>query len=141
MASKFNLLQWAPAWEIGVPEIDDGRRLLVDDSNALIKALMEGRPKPEIMKIVGRMESECKDYFRREETILREARYDGVDEHAAEHRRIEEELGKAIRTMAADNVSVNGWDKFILFFQSTLVNHFLLFDLKFKSLLLWERGR
>lgn len=141
MASKFNLLKWAPAWEIGVAEIDDDRRLLVDDSNDLIKALMEERPKPEIMTIARRMESACREHFRREETILREAQYDRVDEHAAEHRRIERELGKAIRTMAADNVSVNGWDKFILFIQSTLVNHFLLFDLKFKSLLMWERGR
>ncbi len=141
MASKFNLLRWAPAWGIGVPEIDDDHRLLIDDSNALIEALMKERPKVEILKIIGRMESGCWEHFRREETILREARYEEADEHAAEHRRIEEELERVVRAIAADDVLVNGWDKFVPFFQSTLVNHFLLFDLKFKSLLLWEQGR
>jgi len=141
VANKFNLLRWTPAWDIGVPEIDDDHHLLVDESNALIEALMEERPKPEIMKIVGRMESECWEHFRREETILRQARYDEVDRHAEEHRRIEEELGKVVRAMEAADVPASGWEKFVLFFQSTLINHLLLYDMKYKSLLMWERGR
>jgi len=141
VAPNFNVIPWSPAWEIGVSEIDADHHLLIDDSNALIRALMEGRSKPEIMKIVGRMESACWEHFRREETVLREAQYDEADQHAAEHRRVEEEMQKVIRAMEADDVSVNGWDKFVIFFQSTLINHILLFDLKYKSHLLWKRGQ
>lgn len=141
VAAKFDKLPWAPAWEIGIREIDDDHRLLIDQSNALFEALAEARPKAEIMAIVRRMESECWEHFRREEAILREAQYDEVDQHAAEHRRIEEELGKAIRAMETAEVSAAEWKTFAFSFQSALVNHFLLYDLKFKSHLLWKRGR
>ncbi len=141
MAAKFDKLPWAPAWEIGVQEIDDDHRLLIDQSNALFEALAEARPKAEIMAIVGRMESACWEHFRREEAILREARYEEADEHAAEHRRIERELAKAVRAMEAAEVSAAEWKAFALSFQSTLVNHLLLYDLKYKSHLLWKRGR
>jgi len=141
MAANFNMLPWAPAWEIGVSEIDDDHRRLIDQCNALFKALAEARPKTEIMTIIRRMESECWEHFRREETILREAQYDGTDEHAVEHRRIEREMEKAIHAMETAEVSAAEWQTFARSFQSTLVNHLLLYDLKFKSHLLWKRGR
>ncbi len=141
VATNLNLLQWAPAWEIGVPEIDADHRRLIDQSNALFGALAESLPKTEIMTIIGRMESECREHFRREETILRESRYSGTDAHAAEHRRIERELTKAVGAIEADGVSTAEWKAFALLFQSTLINHLLLYDLQFKSHLLWGRGR
>ena len=141
MAANFNMLPWASTWEIGVSEIDDDHRRLVDQSNALFKALAEARPKVEIMTIIRRMESECWEHFRREETILREAQYEVADEHAAEHRRIERELEKAIGAMETAEISAAEWQTFALSFQSTLVNHLLLYDLKYKSHLLWKRGR
>jgi len=141
MATNFNMLPWAPAWEIGVSEIDDDHRRLIDQCNALFKALAEARPKAEIMTIIRRMESESWEHFRREETILREVQYEEVDEHAAEHRRIERELEKAIGAIEPAEASVAAWQTFALSFQSTLVNHLLLYDLKYKSHLLWKRGR
>jgi hemerythrin len=141
MATNFNMLPWAPAWEIGVSEIDDDHRRLIDQCNALFKALAEARHKAEIMTIIRRMESESWEHFRREETILREVQYEEVDEHAAEHRRIERELEKAIGAIETAEASVAEWQTFALSFQSTLVNHLLLYDLKYKSHLLWKRGR
>ncbi len=134
---------WASAWEIGVPEIDADHHLLIDESNALIEALMEARPKTEIMTIIKRMETECQEHFRREENILRETEYFKLelDKHAAEHRRIEQELGKVVRAMGADDVSVTEWNEFILLFQSILIDHLLHLDLQFKSHLLWHQGR
>lgn len=141
MAANINLLQWAPAWEIGVRQIDDDHRLLVDQSNALYQALAESRPKAEIMTIIGRMESGCWEHFRREEAILREAKYHGVDAHVAEHRRIEGELQQVVHAMGVDDVSVPAWKEFVLFFQTTLVNHLLLYDLRYKSHLLWYQSQ
>ncbi len=141
MAAKFDMLQWAPAWEIGVSEIDADHRQLIDESNALFGALAEARPKTEIMTIIGRMESGCREHFRREEAILRETQYNGAVEHAAEHRRIEREMAKVIRAMAEAEASTVEWKAFALAFQSTLVNHLLLYDLQFKSHLMWQRGR
>jgi hemerythrin-like metal-binding protein len=141
MTPKFNLLQWVPAWEIGIPEIDADHRLLVGESNGLFKAVTDGLARSEIMKIIGRMATECKEHFQREENILREARYSGTDDHAAEHRRIERELEEVVGAMEAPDVSVGEWNAFAIFFQSTLINHLLLHDLKFKSHLLWKRGR
>lgn len=141
MATQFNLLRWAPAWEIGVAEIDDDHRLLVGESNGLFKALTEGLPKAEIMTIIKRMAIQCKEHFRREENILQGAKYSRTDDHAAEHRRIERELDEVIGAMEAPDVPAGEWNTFAIFFQSTLINHLLLHDLKYKSHLLWKRGR
>ncbi len=141
MAAKFNVLQWAPAWEIGVGEIDADHRQLIDESNALFGALAQAHPKTEIMAIIGRMESGCREHFRREEAILREAQYKGAAGHAAEHRRIEREMEKVVRAMTEAEASAAEWKAFALAFQSTLVNHLLLYDLQYKSHLMWQRGR
>jgi len=141
MVPKFNLLKWGPSWEIGLPEIDLDHRLLISEGNGLFKAVTDGLPKSKIMSIIGRMATECKEHFRREEIILREAQFKGAGEHAAEHRRIERELDEAVGAMEAPDISAGEWNAFAIFFQSTLINHFLRWDLKYKSHLLWKRGQ
>lgn len=140
MITKLNIIPWASAWEIGIREIDDDHRLLVSESNDLFEALAKSRPKAEIILITGRMTHHCLEHFQREEKILRGAKYKEVNEHAAEHRRIEREIEKVIRDMQGADVSVAEWKAFALYFQSTLINHLVRYDMKFKSHLLWVQG-
>jgi len=134
-------LHWAEGLETGVAEIDADHRLLIDRSNALLYAVEKEHPKTAIMAIVSRMVAECREHFRREDSVLQAGQYGGAKEHAAEHRRIEGELDQAIDAIGGSGDLVNQWKSFALAFQALLIEHFLRYDLKYKSHLLWERGR
>lgn len=80
-------LEWIEAFEIGVPEIDQDHRELVDFLSKIQQNLLIGdevRCKDDFTSFT----KACKKHFIREETILENADYPNVEEHRAQHQQL-----------------------------------------------------
>jgi diguanylate cyclase (GGDEF)-like protein/hemerythrin-like metal-binding protein/PAS domain S-box-containing protein len=86
-------LVWREAIQCGHPVIDAQHRRLFERANALLSALLEGRPKPECTQRIHEVLEEIMNHFRDEEGILRDAHYPGVVEHTRCHTEL---LAKAV---------------------------------------------
>jgi hemerythrin len=134
-------LEWMESLEIGVPEIDRDHKGLIDDANAITRALVDGRERDVIVDFVARMERDCVAHFHREEGILRRDKFADLETHAAEHRRIEgeiDEIKNILQTIEGPESLIR---ELALSFRTILIDHLLRYDLKYKSHLMYRRGR
>ncbi|MFO1190110.1 MAG: hemerythrin domain-containing protein [Alphaproteobacteria bacterium] len=135
-------LRWSDSLAIGIAELDRDHRELIHDAATLIKLFQARNPWAEIRKQVELMAERCTNHFRQEEAILEKDGFPGRQQHAVEHRRIESEIADILKSVreatdppAADIVEV------VMFFRSMLVDHLVRCDLRYKSHLLYVRGR
>ena len=96
----FQRIEWLDALNTDHAEIDDDHRRLIDDTNIILAVLAVERPWAELIELVLRMRANCVAHFRREEKILAQEDYPDIAGHAAEHRRIEQELAKVVDDLA-----------------------------------------
>jgi len=78
-------LVWRESAESGNPVIDSQHRALFEGSNALLSAVLAGRPLEDCSRLAGSLLDEVSGHFRDEEAILREAGYPLADQHAGLH--------------------------------------------------------
>jgi len=135
-------LRWSDAFAIGIAEIDRDHRELIHDAETLIKLFQARNPWAEIRKQAERMAERCIEHFRREEAILEKDGFPARQQHALEHRRIESEIADILKSVreAADPPAADVVEA-VMFFRSMLVDHLLRYDLRYKSHLLYMRGR
>jgi hemerythrin len=134
-------LKWTRGLEIGVPEIDDDHRRLAHDSNALLGMLDDGDAAPRLLALVRQMQKGFVEHFRREEGILWDSGYPDARAHVAEHGRIERVLDGVVSDLHRAPGGSPEADDLAVFFRTTLIDHLLMFDMRYKSHLLWRRGR
>lgn len=134
-------LAWMESLEIGVPEIDRDHKNLIEDANAITRALVEGRDRNVIVDRIARMRRDCSAHFRREEAILRRDRFTGLEAHVAEHRRIECEIDDISDMLLTMDGPEQLMQELVLSFRTILIDHLLRYDLRYKSHLLDRRGR
>jgi hemerythrin-like metal-binding protein len=134
-------LRWTSGLEIGVPEIDDDHRRLAQDSNALLGLLDEGDAAARLLALVRQMQKGFIEHFRREEGILLDSGYPDAKTHLAEHGRIEQVLDGVVADLHHAPGGSPEADDLAVFFRTTLIDHLLMFDMRYKSHLLWRRGR
>lgn len=137
----FQRIEWLDALNTDHPEIDDDHRRLIDDTNIILAVLALDRPWAELIELVLRMRANCVAHFRREEQILAHEDYPDIAGHAAEHRRIEQELATVVDDLAEIPNPSPPARELALYFRSLLLNHFLRYDLRYKSHLLYKAGR
>jgi hemerythrin len=144
-ASKDNFLfrriEWLDTLNMEQPDIDADHHKLIDDTNIILAVLGAERPWAELAGLVRRMRENCIAHFRREEEILVRQGFAGAEAHAAEHYRIEQELADVVRDIESAMVPSAPARELADYFRSLLLNHFLRYDLKYKSHLLYKSGR
>lgn len=88
-----NLVQlvWQEAFCSGNQLIDSQHKSLFEDSNDLLKAILESRQKDEIYEIVTRLLDDITQHFRDEETILENICFPYLKQHALEHAKLHRE--------------------------------------------------
>ena len=91
VAANFVQLVWHESYQSGNEIIDHEHRGLFDDANALLGAILSGRPTDEVETLVAALVRDVVKHFRDEEKILAAVGYPGVVEHAAIHRELVDE--------------------------------------------------
>lgn len=86
------LIEWSPALEIGVPEIDYQHRTMVSMLNALHRSIEDQAGPQAIDEILEALDAYVLTHFASEERLMERLRYEHIDEHKAEHHRLAEDV-------------------------------------------------
>lgn len=100
------MFEWKEKYVLGIAELDAQHKALVDLINRLFVAMQNGVGKD----LVGETLNELVDYARRhfmtEEILMDNYGFDGLEEHAREHRRFSEEVQRFRDAFDAGNTGI-----------------------------------
>lgn len=124
---------WGRVLSVGVDEIDEDHRKLVNIFNILKHSVME-RESPDYLAAVLEELLNCTVWhFSHEERLMLKYRYEGIDEHKADHqelirsaKELQQELLQADKPLA---------DEHIEFLERWLTEHILTADMRLGSYL------
>lgn len=80
------LIQWKPEYELGLKEIDQHHRKLVDLINIVYDSLIDGHHIELVERIIGEMADYAFVHFKYEERFFEKFGYEFAEEHINEHR-------------------------------------------------------
>lgn len=80
-----SLIEWRDAFSVGVPAVDHEHRELIDTINQLNDIAIAGGSAERIIAFLGEIYAQISAHFALEERVMREAQYDELAAHKAEH--------------------------------------------------------
>ena len=80
------LLHWRPSMSLGVPVIDADHRALIEILNRLHFMIRAGDEQREVAAVLRELIDYVRCHFAREEALMRQCGYPGLDRHVARHR-------------------------------------------------------
>ncbi len=87
-----NTMAWVDAYSVGIAEIDQQHKKLIDLINQLDAAMAKGQGKEILGKILGDLINYCASHFATEERLFDQYGYPDTDEHKAKHRKMTEKV-------------------------------------------------
>jgi len=130
---KDNLVQlvWKEDYCSGNQLIDAQHQTLFQISNELLESILSARPPTEISAIIVRLFDGARQHFQNEETILKDAGFPGLQQHAAEHAKL---LAKGLELSQQFNAStLSAGDVFQFLVYDVVRLHMLGADRQFFS--------
>jgi hemerythrin len=86
-----SILKWSDNMSVGVKEMDDDHKLVIDVVSSLY-ASRKGNPPEVVRQIFSSMRLHVIEHFRREEDILKNVMFDKIEEHIEVHNAFIERL-------------------------------------------------
>lgn len=131
--THFVQLVWRKAYESGNAQIDTQHRTLFELSNALLKAILDNRPKPEITQMITELVAEIDQHFRDEEVVFQRAAYPDTEHHRALHAHLVQRATQLASRFERDQVGVGELFHYLAY--EVVAQHMLIEDRKFFPLL------
>ncbi|MBK8119054.1 MAG: hemerythrin family protein [Sulfuritalea sp.] len=126
-------LVWGEILRVGVDEIDDDHRKLVNIFNLLNHAVMEGESPEYLAALLDELINCAVWHFSHEERLMLKHRYAGIEEHKAEHQELIVSAKKLKQEiLQADKATVN---QQIEFLERWLTEHIFATDMRLGSYL------
>jgi hemerythrin len=120
------LLTWNPAWETGIPQIDQQHRELLDQFGALLAAIHENNPWERIPGLLSFLSDYVDAHFSTEEDHMRATRYPGYVGHKAIHDDMRAQVERLAARYQEDRSSVD--DAVLVFLTDWLIDHIQVHD-------------
>lgn len=129
-------IEWTPALDIGVGEIDRQHRELVARINALSDAIESGRDGGTSLPLLDALAAYARDHFTLEEGWFAEFGYPAAVAHTAEHRDFIAKVSAFREAFAADEGAGGAAlpREILAFLRDWLVRHISYSDRKYRSL-------
>lgn len=86
------LIEWRDEFRIGLPEVDEEHRSLIDAINQLHRELVVGAALVRVTGAIGDIHAAIASHFALEEKEMVALRYDGYLAHKTDHERLLDEL-------------------------------------------------
>lgn len=115
------LLTWNPAWETGIPLIDDQHRQLLGQFEALLLAIHENRTEERIPGLLAFLSDYVEIHFSTEEGHMRASQYASYAEHKAIHDHMRSQVAQLITSYNEDHSLIN--DAALVFLTDWLIDH------------------
>lgn len=127
---------WTRDLEIGIAAVDDDHRKLISLIDDLHEAMAKGKAKELLAKTLDELIHYTRHHFRREEELMRHARYAGYEQHKQEHDALVKQVTDLRDTYRSGNTMLTV--KTAAFLRDWLSNHILKTDKQYGSSLLGE---
>ena len=108
------LVEWTPALEIGVAEIDYQHRNLVSMLNALQHAIETGEAREHLAEILEELDLYVTNHFATEERVMDRIHYEHATQHRAEHQRLAETVQQHRMAFARGEGAANELLEFLI---------------------------
>ena len=126
-------LVWGSILSVGVDEIDEDHRKLVNIFNILNHAVTEGESPDYLAAVLEELINCTVWHFSHEERLMLKYGYEGIEEHKAEHqeliksaKKLQQEILQADKPVADENIE---------FLERWLTEHILTTDMRLGSYL------
>jgi hemerythrin-like metal-binding protein len=119
-------IEWKPEYSVGEPAVDHEHRKLIDLVNSTAGAILERRPDSDIERGFGDLLQAISAHFALEERQMREAHYDRLAEHKADHERLLDEL-RDLMDGAAEAPETSA-DRLVSALEAWFAEHFRVHD-------------
>lgn len=123
------LIEWTPALELGVEQMDRQHRQLVKILNELHQAMLGGSQPRDLMRVMKELILYTKYHFTTEERLMAETGYPGLPRHKQKHEALtakaEEYTAEVLRGRATVSLSI------LQFLKDWLNRHILGTDKEF----------
>lgn len=125
MSSRESLVAWSDAYSLGLPEIDDQHKVLIDLINQLWDAIIKRARPEEMLTIVEELEKYTISHFGAEETFMRMTGYPEFDRHKKFHDDFVARIGAEKKVVqAGGHLSL----ELLKYLRDWLINHILVAD-------------
>ena len=127
---------WNQKLAVGVPTIDSQHKELFARADALLAAMSQGKSAQEVKPLLDFLDDYCSSHFASEEKLMREKRYPGLQEHAAQHAIFVKQFQEVVEQFRAKGPSITvslGVQKLV---SGWLVQHIGSVDTKLGSFLM-----
>lgn len=123
-------LSWNQGFEIGVEEIDNEHREILERFVILLNSMREGKGHSYYNDLLLFLKDYVNTHFAHEETLQLSMSYDGYAEHKKHHDDFKEKIQTLAEIKATDEVSNSDLIKLNLFVKDWLLHHILFEDQK-----------
>ncbi|MBK1663415.1 hemerythrin [Rhodospirillum rubrum] len=139
--SQWRPLVWLDVYSVGDPLLDDDHRRLMEEINRLGAALVDQTaPVSEaLIAPLERLAHQEAEHNVREEAILAQLGYPGLEAHRAEHRQLENGLGALVESLITEGPIESETLADLL--KDWFVRHVLGRDMRYKTYILEGRER
>ena len=120
------VMPWSNLLSVGVREIDDQHRVLVDILNRLGDVLLGEVADWDAGRILGELVQYTERHFLWEENLMRQVDYADVEAHLAEHRKLIERLRE--KTDRFERGDLPNAEELVVFVREWLTMHILKTD-------------
>jgi len=126
-------VEWTEALSVGVPELDEDHRRLFDVINRVLEAERRGES---VQWVIQELTLYANEHFAREERLMAEAGYPGLDAHREAHRAFIEWL-TSVKTAHGANAETRHYLAGTVreFLQGWLADHIMETDMDYRSYL------
>ena len=130
---SFTPVIWKDAFFCGNDLIDGQHKLLVQITNELLSAMLAERSEAEVALIMVNLLAEVKQHFHDEETILRQLRFDKLDQHTAEHAQLLAQAYQLVGQFETKELTLCSLVQFLA--HDVITRHILGSDLEYFALI------
>lgn len=128
MATTLTEFVWEKKYATGILQIDAQHQYLFALTNRLLRNVEEKVNMATIGATIGQLEDYVAEHFKREEAMLSRARYEGLQEHMEQHRKLTAQLQQYAERLRNETLSVGDFARFM---QLWLSKHILQQDMKY----------
>lgn len=127
-------INWSDSLSVGVPEIDAEHKQFVARINDLNHAIVEGRDKPTVERLLDLLLMEAMHHFWHEQRLLAKWKYPQRVEHTAKHVQLTAQFERIMKEFEQADVSFT-WALKGLYIKQLLIEHLLREDMKYRDFL------
>lgn len=126
---KARRLEWKEDYSVGVVEIDNQHKKMIEIINYLVDVIGRVPDEEEVKKIIGDIVAYKAEHFATEEKYFHQFNYEGTVEHEARHRQFNDQINALQAKSEGDAIGFAF--ELVEFLEDWLIGHLLSMDKKY----------